>query len=153
MSDDLQAIRNLSYAYTRCLDNGDWTEVAAILGDATLRAVSSGMSGAEVRGAPEIERFYREQVVVDSLGRPRTRHLVTNHSIELDPTGTRARGDSYFTVLQKPAGKSLQIVVTGRYEDEFACANGEWRFVSKTIHADYFGEIRHHFLIAAEQRD
>lgn len=151
MTDDHQAIRNLSYQYTRRVDEGDWAAVGETLAHATLRVVSRGMAGSELSGAAAIENFYRDQVVVDDQGRPLTRHLVTNHRINLDDDRRHAVAHSYFTVLQKPEREPLQIVVTGQYDDKFERIDDVWRFTSKTIRADYFGEIRWHFRISADQ--
>ncbi|MCW3018758.1 MAG: hypothetical protein JWN10_1066 [Solirubrobacterales bacterium] len=151
MSDDYEAIRRLSYAYTFCLDEGDFAGVGALLADATLTPVAAGMLGEGIRGREAIERFYAEQVVVYG-GKPRTRHLITNHAIELDEARETASARCYFTVLQAPPRLPYAIVVGGRYQDRFAKADGDWRFSAKEIHVDYLNDIAHHFKIAGEHR-
>ena len=149
MTHDLQAIRNLSYAYTNCVDEGDWAGVAELLSEAVLRPMSAGMSGEPVRGREAIERFYAEQVIT-YRGSPRTRHMVTNHIIEID--GDRAEGRSYFQVLQALSRMPPEIVVVGRYQDAFARTPDGWRFTEKIIRAEWFGHVRHHFRIVDEHR-
>jgi SnoaL-like domain len=151
MNDDLQAIRNLCYAYTFALDEGDFAAVGLLLEDATLRPVMPGVGDEGVRGRAAVERFYRDQVVTYSRGRPMTRHLITNHAIEVDEDDT-ARSRCYFTVLQRPPGLPYQIVVGGRYDDRFAKRDGAWRFTERAIHVDHLNEIGHHFRIADADR-
>lgn len=150
MTDDLQQIRNLSYAYTAAVDDGEWDQVAELLAEAVLRPVSGGMNGEPVRGREAVRRFYDEQVVTYD-GNPRTKHLVTNHVIEID--ADTAIGRSYFTVLQALPKEPPGIVVSGRYHDAFARDERGWRFTEKVIHAEWFGAIRNHFRIAADHSD
>jgi 3-phenylpropionate/cinnamic acid dioxygenase small subunit len=149
MVDDLQAIRNLSYEYAFRLDDGDWAGVAELLADSGLRPVAAGMTADALRGRETIERFYAEQVVTYN-GKPRTRHLITNHLIELDSGGETASARCYFTVLQAVPRERLDIVVGGQYHDRFAKVDGAWRFIEKAIQVDYLNDIAKHFLITDE---
>jgi hypothetical protein len=151
-ADDLQAIRNLSYAYTFRLDEGDFAGVGELLADATLSPTMPGVRGEEIRGREAVEHFYTEQVVTYDNGRPMTRHLITNHSIEFDEERTSAEARCYFTVLQRPPAEPYQIVVGGQYFDRFEKVDGEWRFASKVIQVDHLNAIGFHFKIAAEHQ-
>lgn len=150
MTDDLQAIRNLSYAYTGHLDDGDWAAVADLLADAELRLVSPGMVDRPIQGRAAVERFYADQVIT-YRGSPRTRHIVSNHVIDLE--GDSAEGRSYFHVLQALPGLAPEIVVVGQYFDSFVRRDAGWQFAAKVIQAEWFGHIRNHFRIGGEHRD
>lgn len=149
MSDDHERIRALTYEYTFRLDRGDFAGVAELLAAAQLRMAAKGMDNAAMRGAAAIESFYAGQVVTYD-GDPRTRHLITNHVVEIDPDGEEARGECYFTVLQAVPRQPVGIVVVGRYHDRFERLDGKWRFAEKVIEVDYLGSIGDHFTIDSE---
>jgi hypothetical protein len=147
---DHDELRELSYRYTFALDDGDFAAVARILEHAVLRPDMPGVAGEPVSGRAALEEFYHSQVVVDSRGRPMTRHLITNQVIELADDRLTATSRSYFTVLQRPAGEPYQIVVGGQYHDTFDRVDGRWRFSSKRIQVEHLNAIEHHFRIANE---
>lgn len=141
---DHEAIRSLSYAYTFALDAGDFAEVARILQHATLRF---GDDGRSVSGPEAIERFYASQVITYD-GDPRTRHLITNHVV--DVTGDTATGRCYFTVLQKRPGEPYGVILGGQYRDAFARVDGAWRFAEKHIRPEYLNDTTGHFRISSD---
>ncbi len=141
-----EAIRALTYEYTFRLDRGDFAGLAELLAEADLRMSAAGMNAEPIRGATAVERFYTEQVVTYD-GDPRTRHLITNHVVEIAPDGETARGRCYFTVLQAAPRQPIQSVVCGRYSDSFVRTGTEWRFAEKVIEVDYLTAIGDHFKI------
>jgi 3-phenylpropionate/cinnamic acid dioxygenase small subunit len=147
LSDDCEAIRRLSYEYAFLLDAGDFDGVAELLSDAELQPVMRGVTAAPISGAEQIRAFYADQVVVYD-GDPRTRHLISNHAITV--VGDEASARCYFTVLMKPPGEPLQIVVGGQYRDRFERRNGTWRFAAKAIQVDYLNNVALHFRIVAD---
>jgi hypothetical protein len=146
---DYERIRALTYEYTFRLDRGDFAGVAELLAAGRLRMEAKGMHAEPIRGAAAIEAFYAEQVVTYD-GDPRTRHLITNHAVEIAADGRSANGECYFTVLQAVPRQPIGTVVSGRYSDRFELADGGWRFVEKLIQVDYLGSIGDHFAIDAE---
>ncbi len=147
MATDAEQIRALTYEYTFRLDGGDFAGVAALLSAGALRMSAQGMDGQAMRGATEIERFYASQVVTHD-GDPRTRHVISNHVVDVE--GDSAHGRCYFTVLMKPPRQPIQTVVCGRYFDSFERHEGTWRFREKVIQVDYLTEIAAHFVIDAD---
>jgi 3-phenylpropionate/cinnamic acid dioxygenase small subunit len=145
VTEDYEAIRRLSYEYTFLLDEGDFDGVAALLAHAELQPVMRGVASEPITGAPSIRAFYADQVVLHD-GDPRTRHVISNHAIEV--TGDEARARCYFTVLMKPPGEPYQTVVGGQYRDRFVREGGTWRFAEKAIQVDYLNNIAFHFRIA-----
>jgi hypothetical protein len=146
---DYEQIRALTYEYTFRLDRGDFAGVSELLAAATLRMAARGMDSSELRGRDEIERFYAGQVVTYD-GDPRTRHIISNHVVELAEGGESAKGRSYFTVLQAAPKQPIQTVVCGRYADAFVRDGSEWRFDEKVIEVDYLTAIGDHFVIDDE---
>lgn len=147
MATDAEQIRALTYEYTFRLDGGDFAGVAELLGEGSLRMSAKGMDEEAMRGAAEIERFYADQVVTYD-GDPRTRHVISNHVVDVD--GDAASGRCYFTVLMKPPRQPIRIVVCGRYFDSFERVDGHWRFREKVIRVDYLTDIGSHFVIDDE---
>jgi len=144
-----ERIRVLTYEYTFRLDRGDFGGVAELLADGRLRMDAKGMHGEPMHGAAAIEAFYAGQVVTYD-GDPRTRHLITNHVVEIDPEARTATGECYFTVLQATPRQPVGIVVVGRYHDRFERPTDDWRFTEKVIQVDYLGAIGEHFTIDAD---
>ena len=77
-------------------------------------------------------------------GVPRTKHVMSNLTIELE-SDTRARACCYITVMQAvPPDLPLQPIFIGRYDDKLACVDGDWRFVAREIQPDLVGVMRFH---------
>jgi len=67
-----------------------------------------------------------------------THHLLGQHRIEL--SGDRARGEAYFQAwhgTRDEAGGLRDLFIAGRYLDEYACRNGEWRITSRLLVTDW----------------
>jgi ketosteroid isomerase-like protein len=137
---DIEDITALVNSYAELLDAGDFDAVAALFADATWRAE---MTGQVLRGAAEVRRVYDRVALYD--GSPRTKHLMTNLTIEVRPDGT-AGGRCYFTVLQGIVpGEPIQVVLSGRYVDEYRKVDGRWRFSDRLFVADIIGDQSRHF--------
>ncbi|API59182.1 hypothetical protein BSL82_07575 [Tardibacter chloracetimidivorans] len=67
-----------------------------------------------------------------------THHMLGQVRIEVD--GDTARGECYFQAwhdTRDEAGNSRDLFVSGRYVDEYACRNGEWRIVRRALITDW----------------
>ncbi|MEU6643616.1 nuclear transport factor 2 family protein [Saccharomonospora sp. NPDC046836] len=148
MCTDHEDIRNLCFRYTYAVDDGDFAAIGALLAGGELVPAMPGVAAEPIVGAEAISAFYANQVVTYENGDPRTRHLITNQLIEIDEDRTSATSRCYFTVLQRAPGEEYQIVVGGRYDDEFVRAGGAWRFARKTIRVDHLNRVGLHFRIA-----
>jgi hypothetical protein len=146
---DYEALKAPTYEYTFRLDAGDFGGVADLLEGGALRMVAAGMSEEPIRGHEEIETFYAGQVVTYD-GDPRTRHLISNHAIEIAEGGERATGRCYFTVLQAVPKEPIRTVVCGQYRDSLERTSAGWRFVEKVIQVDFLTAIGEHFQIDEE---
>ena len=73
---------------------------------------------------------------------PKTKHLNTNIQYSFNVDITSANVSSYFTVYQTIKSKS-QIVVGGRYEDEFLL-EGNWYLKLRKIYIENLGDMTFH---------
>ena len=138
---DRAEITALVHEYARRLDAGDLDGVAALFEQATWRSESTG----EVRrGREEVRAVYERVLLYD--GSPRTKHLITNLTIDVEPDADRAVGECCFTVLQGiEAGEPIQIILSGRYVDRFEKSAGVWRFSDRLFVVDLTGHLGRHF--------
>jgi 3-phenylpropionate/cinnamic acid dioxygenase small subunit len=132
-------IEALLFAYAERLDEGDLDGVAMLFADAVYRSDRGG----EYRGAAAVLEMLGATVILHD-GKPRTKHVITNVTIEVDEARGEARARSYFTVFQATAALALQPVIAGRYRDTFARGAGVWRFSERFIHVDLLGDLGQH---------
>ncbi|MCW1431059.1 nuclear transport factor 2 family protein [Novosphingobium sp. JCM 18896] len=71
-------------------------------------------------------------------------HLLGQVRIEIDGSNTgpikTARGECYFQAwhgIRDPAGNPRDLFIAGRYVDDYACKNGEWRIVRRKLITDW----------------
>lgn len=138
---DRDEITELVHAYARLLDAGDLDGVAALFEDAVWRADSTGQ---EARGVAQVRALYDGVRLYD--GSPRTKHLMTNLDVEVEPGGALATARSSFTVLQGVTpGEPIQVVLAGQYLDRFLRTQGRWRFAERRIVVDLVGDLSRHY--------
>ncbi len=77
-------------------------------------------------------------------GTPRTKHTLSNISIDVDESGTSARAHSYVTVFQQTPDFPLQAIFAGDYFDEFEWVDGTWRFSRREIRHSLIGDMSAH---------
>jgi hypothetical protein len=134
-----EAITALVHLYAERVDAGDLEGVATLFADASYGADG----GPERRGTGEVLAALRDAIILHA-GVPRTKHVITNLTIEVDESAGTATARSYFTVLQATATLPLQTILAGRYRDRFARGTDGWRFAERRIFIDLVGELREH---------
>ncbi len=135
-ANDRAEIQNISNRYMVAVDAGDietvmstWAEDGVLdwvrgveHGKAAIRKVLSNFGGAAA-GDPIPE---------GATSRPRTRHQIINHVIDVD--GDTARTIAYwFALTNKTPQKDVQLLYFGHYEDELVRVNGKWLFKKRTV--------------------
>lgn len=140
MASDHDAITTLIYTYAERMDAGDLDGVAQLFAEATLHSNQR----AEVRSGTEavLETFRSSVALYDGV--PCTKHVTTNVIINIDARRRTATARSYFTVLQARPELPLQVVIAGRYHDQFTCTANVWHFTDRMIHVDLLGDLRFH---------
>ena len=139
MTSARDAIAALVHLYAERVDAGDLEGVAALFAEATYGADD----GPERRGSAEVLEALRRAIVLHD-GVPRTKHVITNLTIDVDDEAGTATARSYFTVLQATPTLPLQPILAGRYRDRFRRAADGWRFAERRISIDLVGDLREH---------
>jgi ketosteroid isomerase-like protein len=140
VASDAEAVRALVMAYAERLDAGDLEGVAALLADAVVRPAASGRA---LVGRDAVRRLYAPVIRYED-GTPRTKHVLSNLEVVVDPEAGTARSRCVFTVLQARPSAGLGPVLSGRYRDRFERVDGRWRFVERVIHPDLLGDLSDH---------
>jgi len=141
-------IESIMFHYTSSIDSGDLESTAKIF---TKGAIHS--SGNILQGYSEVFNTYESAIIFydDEDNEveynrlkcsPKTKHLNTNIQYSFNADVTSANVSSYFTVYQTIKSKS-QIVVGGRYEDEFLL-EGNWYLKLRKIYIENLGDMTFH---------
>jgi hypothetical protein len=124
------------------LEDGDFEAVAELLADATFGADIIGR--AKFRGREEIRAQYeRTNITYPDRGRA-TKEIYSNVVVDIDLAAGRARSVTSYTVAQQPPGTPFDILVAGRYEDEWIHRDGEWRWADRYIRVQYRNNLDRH---------
>ena len=138
------------YTYAECVDLARFDELGELFSHGVLTSTSAadpddGMSGDDVAA------FYRATNRVHDDGTLRTRHVSSN--VDVADDGQTAAARSYFAVHQGTAALPLQPIVAGRYEDDFALIDGQWRFSRRMVIVDQIGDMREHLTFDLSEGD
>ncbi len=145
--EDHYEIERLIYKYPELADTGDFDGVGRLFADCDH--VHRDGTIAPAMGATAYAEFYASIVrKYPDSGTPKTRHVVSNVSIEFDGGPDRAKARSYFTVLQQTAELPLQVICAGTYFDKFAKVDRAWRFVERGEDLELAGNFSGHLLRA-----
>jgi hypothetical protein len=121
---DEWAIGRVLTRYCRYLDDQRYDDVVALFApDGVLDSM-----GTRAEGQEAIRAFFPADA--PSGGRPSAMHVLSSPVIEID--GDRARAESDWVMIQRDEAGTTSIVLAGRYRDELARIDGEWRFSSRT---------------------
>ena len=140
MSTSRDAIAALIFTYAERLDAGELDGVAALFRDATFRSTQGG----NYHGSAEVLAVLRQKVVLYPDGTPRTKHVTTNLTVDVDEDAGTATARSYVTVLQALPDFPLQPIFSGRYRDSFTRADGCWRWGRREVIGDLYGDVSRH---------
>lgn len=144
MSESHREIENLLYIYAERIDLGDFEGLADLFEHAVITTPGAdpgpGGRAAALALYTRTTRLYED-------GTPRTKHVTTNAIIEVDEATDSATSRSYFTVLQSLDDFPLQVIIAGRYHDNFGRIDGDWRFTKRLMLPELFGDLSRHLLI------
>ena len=135
MPDSASQITALVHRYCELFDTGRFEEFAAQFEHGQWHRADPGAAAAR--------RWIEDNVHVYG-GLPRTKHLTTNLTVEVDEEAGTAVARSYITVLQALPGFPLQPIFAGRYRDRFARVDGCWRWTRREVIGDLYGDVSHH---------
>ena len=145
MADDATEITNLLHLYAERIDAGDFAGLGEIFAHAVLTADGTSL---HVDGAEAVARHYAATTrLYPDTHTPKTKHVMTNPILEIDPAAGSADVRSCYCVYQQTELLPLQLIITGRYRDRFERIAGRWRFASRCFFVDQVGDLRQHLLI------
>jgi ketosteroid isomerase-like protein len=136
-ADDRAEIENLSNKYMVAVDAGDietvmstWAEDGVLewvygteVGKTAIRKAMSNFGGARKVELPE-----------NATSRPRTRHQIINHVIDVSADGKTAKTTAYwFALTNNTPQKDVQLLYFGHYEDDLVRVNGKWLFKKRHV--------------------
>jgi hypothetical protein len=139
VNDDVQAINNLVFSYAELFDVGDFDSAVRLFAHATV-----SVAGSDYQARGPAARSLLTDLVQLHDGVPRTKHIVANVIVEIEPDGLSASTRSYYVALQAIPNLPLQPILAGRWHDKLEKVNGRWRFVDRVIYCDLMGDISHH---------
>ena len=135
---DLGDITALMTKYCDLIDCGDLDGCAALFAKG-----SWGIVGDMAKGAAEVGAQLENVTLYD--GKPNTRHLISNVSINIEPSGLTATAKSCITVMQHvPNDFGWQAIFIGTYRDTFAKDGSAWFFGERAITPDLIGDMSRH---------
>lgn len=138
--DSREAIERLLYAYSDTIDRGDFEATAQLFGDDGLYGMLG--SGAAQGAQQVLATFQRSVRLYDGV--PRTRHIVTNVIIDVEPGAITGTAQSYVHVMHQPPGMPLVPIAAGTYHDRVHLVNGDWRFAERRMHIELVGDMTTH---------
>ncbi|AIY16849.1 nuclear transport factor 2 family protein [Pimelobacter simplex] len=144
MSTPERAVERLLFRYADAIDAGDLAALGALFAHGRIAQDSPDGSLTLAEGSTAVEAFYRSLVILYDDGTPRTRHLTTNVSIDVDEAAGTATGTASYTVMQATEGFALQPIIVGRYRDDFHRVEGEWWFGTRAMSVDLTGDLSRH---------
>lgn len=127
--EDRMAIEALISHYNQSLDEGHYAQwVDCWSDDAILDGLGRYLVGrAQIQAfADAYEATYRSRLHA-------LRHYTVNILTQIE--GDTARSSSYLQLVTTTA-RGVQILFTGRYEDQLVRRGGRWQFARRTLHQD-----------------
>lgn len=86
----------------------------------------------------------QSNLILYADGTPRTKHRISNISIQVEEDRDLATARSYVTVYQQTDAFPLQAIFSGDYFDEFQRVGGSWRFTRREIRNSLIGDMSAH---------
>ncbi len=135
MPDSERQIISMVHRYCELFDTGQLEEFAAQFEHGQWHKAGPGAAAARQWIGDHVHLY-------DGL--PRTKHVTTNLTVEVDEEAGTAVAQSYVTVLQALPDFPLQAIFAGRYRDRFARTDGRWRWTRREVIGDLYGDVSHH---------
>ena len=141
MSDSRQHIENLMNEYCYRIDGGDLEGFAALFENAVFHVLGDPSGGQN--GSAEVLEMLQNVTLYE--GKPLSKHVLSNVTIEVDEDQGTATAQSYITVFQAvPPDFPLQAIFLGHYHDLFVRTEAGWRFSKRSISPDLIGDLSFH---------
>ena len=130
------------YAVGYAIEDGDFQRVGDIMGDATMGADMIGRKA--FKGGDEIrDQYARTNIVYPDRGRA-SKEIYHNILVDIDLDRGTARSVTSYTVAHQPPDDPFELIVAGKYEDEWERRDGEWHWVDRYIVVQYKNDLNKH---------
>ena len=126
-------ITDLMNLYCTAIDSGDLKTFSRLFANAT-RVAEGRVPGPESMN----------NMIVYEDGTPRTKHVITNLTLDIDQAAGAATGHCYVTVYQQTPEFPLQAIFVGEYYDTFSLSAQGWAFTRREIRHSLIGNMRAH---------
>jgi len=137
---EIQAILRLMNEYCYRIDGGDKLGFARLFEHGTF--LLRGDPGGGLTGTQAVLDMLENVILYD--GKPQTKHVMSNESIEIHADGKTASAQCYIAVYQALPDFPLQPIFMGHYFDTFEKSGGQWRFAVREISPDLIGNLSRH---------
>ncbi len=134
--DSEKQIIKLMNDYCFAIDSGDLATFARMFANAEWIAESKRPS-----------KESANNLILYPDGTPRTKHAISNISLEIDESNDKAKGHSYVVVWQQTEDFPLQAIFAGDYFDEFQRVEGQWRFSKRELRNSLVGDMSAHLKV------
>jgi hypothetical protein len=131
-----EEIKNLMNEYCYAIDSGDFLTFAKLFKNSEWIAEGKKPS-----------KESANNIIIYEDGTPKTKHSITNISIDVDEERNKATAHSYVTVYQGTEEFPLQVIFSGDYFDEFKKTDGAWCFSKREIRNSITGDMCAHLKI------
>jgi hypothetical protein len=135
-------IERMIYAVGYAIEDGDFQRVGDVMGDATFGADLIGRKA--FRGGDEIrDQYARTNIVYPDRGRG-SKEIYHNILVDIDLHRGTATSVTSYTVAHQPPGDPFELIVAGKYEDEWERRDGAWHWVDRYIVVQYRNSLDKH---------
>jgi hypothetical protein len=135
-------IKDMLYRVGYAIEDGDFQRIGEIMGDATLGA---DMIGRKVfRGGDEIrDQYKRTNITYPGRGRA-SKEIYHNILIDIDLDAGTAKSVTSYTVPHQPPDEAFELIVAGKYEDEWKRIDGTWRWDDRYVVVQFKNDLNKH---------
>lgn len=137
-------IERTIYSIGYAIEDGDFQRVGDLMGDATMGADLIGRQA--FRGSDEIrDQYTRTNIVYPGRGRA-SKEIYHNILVEVDLDTNTAKSVTSYTVAHQPPDESFELIVAGRYEDEWRRRGDAWELVDRYIVVQFKNDLNKHMV-------
>ena len=137
-----RAIERRIFEVGYAIEAGDFQRVGQLMGNATLGA---DLIGRKVyQGGDQIrDQYTRTNIVYPDRGRA-SKEIYHNILVDIDLDHDRATSVTSYTVAHQPPDEPFEILVAGKYEDEWERVGGEWQWADRYVVVQFKNNLDKH---------
>jgi hypothetical protein len=96
------------------------------------------------KGSEQIrDQYTKTNIVYPGRGRA-SKEIYHNILVDIDLDAGQARSVTSYTVAHQPPDEPFEILVAGKYEDEWERVDGEWQWVDRYVIVQYKNNLDRH---------